>query len=424
VNSTLTGPVANYLAQVRADLSDLPPGELEDVLDDVTGHLTEVAVELDGEPTAESLQNRLGTPREYVDELRTAAGYPPRKQQDRTAANATAALRWGIVAATVGPFFLLIAMLNGDNAMVNGHYAILNGSSNFAADLFSVVIGLVIIAGCGFLGVRALHHHDPGIVAETPMGERLAESIRGLIAQLPQNVRRDLKTIGQPVWWVSRGIVAGGGFFAVVASPNSPVVLVGALAGAVVSIWIGRRTQQDRRWLWYVVPLNVIATIAVPVWLAVSLTGHSYGYFPSNYSSTGFGGSVGSAYPPGLSYEGNPVQNVYPFDEQGRPLTGVRLYTETGTPLEIAPNDCASQYNKAVSGNVFPQMTIVGDAIDPESCQQSDKPTFEVLAPLAGSTTAPTPTTSTGPVSPSSAATGRPTTPTEPEVTLTIRPLR
>jgi hypothetical protein len=60
------------------------------------------------------------------------------------------------------------------------------------------------------------------------------------------------------------------------------------------------------------------------------------------------------------------------------------------------------------------QACQVGTVLCPESCQQSDKPTFKVLPPLAGSTTAPTPTT----------ASGEPTTPTEPEVTQTIRPLR
>ena len=76
MNSTLTGPVATYLAQIRAELTDLPPGELEDVLDDVTGHLTDVAAELDGEPTAAALENRLGTPLQYADELRTAGALP------------------------------------------------------------------------------------------------------------------------------------------------------------------------------------------------------------------------------------------------------------------------------------------------------------------------------------------------------------
>jgi hypothetical protein len=421
VNSTLTGPVANYLAKIRAELSDLPPGELEDVLDDVTGHLTDVAAEFDGEPTAAALENRLGTPLQYADELRTAAGYPPKVQEGETATNGKAALRLGLIAATVGPFFLLIGMLN---------------HRRDDSDLFCMLVGLVIIGGFGYLGIRALSGHDPRLVAETAPGEQWAASIRGLLGQLPQNARRDLKAIGQPLWWVGRGIVAGGGISAVVGLRNIPLVLVvGALVGALVSIWIGRRTQQDRRWLWFIVPLNVVATIAVPVWLAASLAGYSsYRYFATNYST------AGTAYTAGLSYDGSEVQNVYPFDEQGRPLTGVRLYTETGTPLELTPNDCASQYDKAVSGNVFPQMTIVGDsgATNPEDCQESDKPGFKVLPPLAATTTAPTSPTPSSPATPSPGA-GKPVTPTakpsstpsapqatatEPEVTLTIRPLR
>ncbi|HEY0618186.1 MAG TPA: hypothetical protein VGD15_11370, partial [Kribbella sp.] len=66
MNTTLTGPVAAYLAQVRAELSDLPPGELEDVLEDVGGHLTEVAAEFEDAPTATALQDRLGSPRQYA----------------------------------------------------------------------------------------------------------------------------------------------------------------------------------------------------------------------------------------------------------------------------------------------------------------------------------------------------------------------
>ncbi len=76
MNSTLTGTIATYLVQVKAELADLPPGELEDVLDDVASHLTEVAAEFEQEPTEAQLWERLGTPRQYADELRTAAGYP------------------------------------------------------------------------------------------------------------------------------------------------------------------------------------------------------------------------------------------------------------------------------------------------------------------------------------------------------------
>jgi uncharacterized membrane protein len=112
VNSTLTGAVASYLTQVRAELDDLPPGELEDVLQDVTDHLTEVAAELGEAPSFGDLQARLGTPRQYADELRTAAGYPARTEpvnQDQLVAG-WRALRWGLIAATVGPFFVAVSI--------------------------------------------------------------------------------------------------------------------------------------------------------------------------------------------------------------------------------------------------------------------------------------------------------------------------
>jgi uncharacterized membrane protein len=114
VNSTLTGAVAMYLSQVRAELSDLPPGELADVLEDVSGHLTEVAAEFETEPTIAALHERLGTPRQYADELRTAAGYPPRTTKPPVDQNpGKRALRWGLIAATVGPFFIVIAVFGG-----------------------------------------------------------------------------------------------------------------------------------------------------------------------------------------------------------------------------------------------------------------------------------------------------------------------
>ena len=40
-----------------------------------------------------------------------------------------------------------------------------------------------------------------------------------------------------------------------------------------MSVWIGRRTQQDGRWLWYVVPLNVVAAVAVPAFLSAAYVG-------------------------------------------------------------------------------------------------------------------------------------------------------
>ncbi|WBQ05139.1 HAAS signaling domain-containing protein [Kribbella sp. CA-293567] len=418
MNSTLTGPVATYLTQVRAELSDLPPGELAEVLDDVTGHLSEVSAEFDQEPTAEALQKRLGTPRQYADELRTAAGYPPPTASPKQKTGAEAALRWGIVAALVGPFFLIVGLVGGASET-----------------LFFGVIGLIALLGAATLGVRALHGNDPRIVLETKRGKQAAESIHGSIEQIPPNVRHELVTIGQPVWWAARGIVGGGAIFALFGA--SAVTVVGALAGAVVSVWIGRQTQQDRRWLWYVVPLNVVAAIIVPLWLAYSFVGGSAGPF-TNYRSNP--GASSSYYSNGLVLNGTPVDNIYPFDEQGRQVK-VRLYDQDGEPLNLELRDCQALYgenNREGVSNFFPQPTISTSPegySDAENCKDTDKAPF--LPPPAPATrpsytpsagTTPTPPVPSNPVPSTPAASIKPSTPppatppTPGGVTLTVPP--
>lgn len=422
MNSTLTGPVADYLRQVRAELSDLPPGELAEVLDDVTGHLSEVAAEFDAEPTAAALQDRLGSPRQYADELRTAAGYPPPKVTPKQKTSAEAALRWGVVAAVVGPFFLIIGLANGAEVT-----------------LFFGAIGLIALVGAAHLGVKALHGRDPRVVLDTPRGQRAAESIRGWIDQIPPNVRHELVTIGQPVWWVARGIVGGGAIFAVWGA--SAVTVVGALAGAALSVWIGRKTQQDRRWLWYVVPLNVVAAIIVPVWLAFSFVGgSSFGVF-ANGSGPDYSNSTSSYYPNGLALDGDTISNIYPFDEQGRQVK-VRLYSQDGKPISLPLQDCAVNDGTSSSdttSNLYPQAVANTDqAGEPDVngnsttiCKDSDKAPFVPPPAPATTPTAPSSGTPSAATTPSATPTppGKTVAPTppasgKPGVTLTITPTR
>lgn len=61
---------AAYLAAVRAELADLEPDELEDVVDDLASHLHEVRSAGAGRPMTEIL----GPPQRYAAELRAAAG--------------------------------------------------------------------------------------------------------------------------------------------------------------------------------------------------------------------------------------------------------------------------------------------------------------------------------------------------------------
>jgi HAAS domain-containing protein len=416
VNSTLTGAVATYLAQVRAELSDLPPGELEDVLEDVAGHLTEVAGEFEEEPTAAALQERLGTPGQYAAELRTAAGYPPAggkrsgaKTEDIKAAES--AIRWGVFASVFGPFFLVIALLSGGR----------DDSTTFG------FLGLVALVVCAYLGVRALHGRSPSIVLNTPRGASTAAWIRESINQIPANVRHELVTIGQPVWWVARGAVGGGAFFVVFGA--NAVTVVGALAGAAVSIWIGRRTQQDPRWLWYVVPLNVVATIIVPAWLAASFVGGPSGIF-NNYND--YRGTSNNNYvQSGLNLDGNAISNLYPFDDQGRQVH-VRLYDQDGKPINLERQDCAMQSNDRPQNelsNFFPLVTVQDDPNAPVDadgvaiCKDTDKAPF-VPPPAPATPTTPSPSAGTTPTPTPTAGTSSkpPSTAPKPGATLTASP--
>jgi hypothetical protein len=285
--------------------------------------------------------------------------------------------------------------------------------------------------------VRALHGADPGIVLQTSRGSKAAESIRSMVDQIPPNVRHELVTIGQPVWWVARGLVGGGVLFGM--SGASAVAVVGALAGAAVSVWIGRRTQQDRRWLWYVVPLNLVAAIIVPAWLAFGFTG--YWYDGSPYSND-YRDTNGNSYanPTGLTLDGKPIENIYPFDDQGKPVKA-RLYDQEGNPVNLRLQDCMTTYgetgNPDTVSNAFPLTTVLENSdgyTDAENCKETDKAPFApppapATVPPSGTpsgtpsgapSAGPTSTTPSGTPTPS----GKPSTPAKPGATLTITPTR
>jgi hypothetical protein len=70
--------VADYVAQVRTALADLPAAARDELLEDLPEHLAEVAAEGEG-----SLAERLGPPAAYAAELRAAAGVPAGRRRRR-----------------------------------------------------------------------------------------------------------------------------------------------------------------------------------------------------------------------------------------------------------------------------------------------------------------------------------------------------
>ena len=76
--TTASLEVRAYLDAVRARLGDIPECDLEELLEDLEQHLIEVAAEGEG-----TLEDRLGPPAVYAEELRATAGFEIRDSSER-----------------------------------------------------------------------------------------------------------------------------------------------------------------------------------------------------------------------------------------------------------------------------------------------------------------------------------------------------
>lgn len=173
---------------------------------------------------------------------------------------------------------------------------------------------------------------EPPARAERPrLLARLAAHRRVLAAR---GLARELA----PVWWVARGYVAltaaaqllGDDWSvrypvltSVLGGPLGWLLLLAAIAGSVA---FGRRERaggSGRR----AIAVNGAFGLAT-AWLLLAMAGNA-----------GSGGVrieyAGASMAPGLVWDGRPVGNIYPYDRRGRLLRDVRLYDDTGTPLEV-----------------------------------------------------------------------------------------
>ena len=93
---TITNEVEQYLDEVRMHLADLSDEDRADLLEDLRQHLSDIGSEENGSP----LQDRLGEPSAYADELRVAAGLAPRSPIEGQPGHAslTGRLREGLTA--------------------------------------------------------------------------------------------------------------------------------------------------------------------------------------------------------------------------------------------------------------------------------------------------------------------------------------
>ena len=225
-----------FLTRMRDALSDLPPAEVDELLEDTEEHVRELARE-HGE---DQLELRLGTPEAYAAELRSAAGYPPPPQPDEPTQQIRPPRADGVeVLALAG---LIIATAS---AFLFG--ASLRGFSPASVFLLTGLIGLAIslpMLTRGKAGVAAVAQL-PTVKALTPYLTPDESTLTGKVLAYVYSL--------QPAWWLLRVLpvvaVARGGVVG--------LVILG-IPAALISIMVGHYSRTDRRVLWLVVPANAL----------------------------------------------------------------------------------------------------------------------------------------------------------------------
>ena len=241
----------------------------------------------------------------------------------------------------------------------------------------------------------------------------------------------------RPAWWILRGYLAasllgaltgggdhGGGHpgFPVPAVFGSSVLGLFTVVAAVrMSVHWGRHGRPARRW----VAQGAVAVLGV--YGAVLLAQLGDGSTDLRWVETGTPiGSSGCL----VNGIGQPVENIYPYDADGRLIDQVLLYDQTGRPLDnVCPHDVvddgrpeATESGRDVNGapvtNVFPRRQSASPA--PEKQGPFGVPTTTaapatlappaVVIPRLATTTTSTTTTTTVPAPSSTPAASEPTT--------------
>lgn len=150
-----------------------------------------------------------------------------------------------------------------------------------------------------------------------------------------------------PIWWVARAFVAVGALAIVLenewslryafvprfGSAEAGLALIAAtvVVSVAVGVWLRRRDNPFPRVS--LVANAALAIAVVPVALAVTDTDAYDALVAQAYAPV-----PAVAAPGGLSYQGQPVTNVYPFTRDGELLHDVMLYDQDGRPLEVPGN--------------------------------------------------------------------------------------
>jgi len=185
----------------------------------------------------------------------------------------------------------------------------------------------------------------------------------------------------RPAWWIVRAWLAAwlaAAFFGMERGFwfDGAWWLVFA-ASAVVSVQWGRDRWHGRGVPALIVIGNVVAVVALlPVLAATDDARSSAGDFDRGFQS-GVDATVNDPPSDGLTYRGQPVTNIYPYDASGKLMPNVQLFNQDGKPLETrssrsddeacAADDCSTlwQPGQLETGqpafNVFPLGAVAAE---------------------------------------------------------------
>ncbi|TXR56428.1 hypothetical protein [Quadrisphaera setariae] len=161
----------------------------------------------------------------------------------------------------------------------------------------------------------------------------------------------------RPAWWVLRGAL-GGWLCAAVLGGRGLLGLLVVLAAVAASVEVGRRPWGEH---WQRVALasaNALAIIVLPFALVAVASGPTTEYvYPTADSGQVFDGTGEMSQ--GVWSDGQVVTNIYPYDAQGRPLTGVQLLDDYGRPLVTSTGD-ESDWSGAEASPLVPSVAVDG----------------------------------------------------------------
>lgn len=312
--------VEHYLAGMRSALDDLPPHEVAEIMEDVEAHVAELSTEL-GED--ETLERRLGPPEQYAQELRQAAGYPPRTERLPVTAKKSLLTRprlaaWSLVGATVITLFA--------------------GAAALREPAILLVPAVILVLSLALVNDRGAQQAE---IMDLPETHRLKKWLTPEQGTPAERALTYLRTL-QPAWWLVRAGLLGLGAVLLAGRDLLGFLVIAAIA--VVSVFAGPRAKVDRRWLWFSLPASALAVgLLLQV---IEMTADQLAY-----------NTARSSYQPPITQT---YQNIYAYDENGKLLTNVLLYDQDGNPINAERQyyGCRDTGEEPIPANRYPRPKI------------------------------------------------------------------